>query len=115
MARARQAALDDGLSFGAHSDMEFTVRTLSEAPGLRERFPEFHRLAWPRFLHEGDGTGGLWPRIYSEFADFQFGLCDDAGTLVAVGDSILCLCYGSDGGLPPDIKEGLAPGLGVEH
>jgi len=95
--------------------MEFTVRTLSEDPGLRERFPEFHRLAWPRFLHEGDGTGGLWPRIYSEFADFQFGLCDDAGTLVAVGNSIPFICDGSTGDLPPDIKEVLERGLAVKQ
>ena len=95
--------------------MELRVRTLSEEPALRERFHDFHRQAWPRFLSEGDGTGGLFPRIYTEFADFQFGLRDDAGTLVAVGNSIPFICDGSAGDLPPDIKEILERGLAVKQ
>jgi GNAT superfamily N-acetyltransferase len=95
--------------------MEFTVRTLSEEPGLRGHFPEFHRQAWPRFLNEGDGTGGLFSRIFTDFADFQFGLFDDAGTLAAVGNSIPFICDGSTGDLPPDIKEVLERGLAVKQ
>jgi len=92
--------------------MEFTVRTLREEPGLRERFPEFHRQAWPRFVHEGNGGGALWPLI---FTDFQFGLWDDAGALVAVGNSIPLICDGSMGDLPPDIPEILERGVAVKR
>lgn len=95
--------------------MEFTVRTLAEAPGLRGRFHEFHRLAWPRFIHEGDGTGGLFGHIYTEFAEFQFGLWDEAGALAAVGNAIPFICDGSMGDLPPDIKEILERGLAVKR
>lgn len=95
--------------------MELTVRTLREEPGLRARFPDFHRVAWPRFVHEGDGTGGLFGRIYTEFADFQFGLWDAPGALVAVGNSIPFICDGSAGDLPPDIKEILERGLAVKQ
>ena len=95
--------------------MEYTVRTLTEEPGLRERFNEFHRLAWPRFIHEGDGTGSLFGHIYTEFAEFQFGLWDEAGTLAAVGNTIPFICDGSAGDLPPDIKEILERGLAVKR
>jgi GNAT superfamily N-acetyltransferase len=95
--------------------MELTVRTLGEEPGLRERFPEFHRLAWPRFLHEGNGAGPLWPRIFTDFPDFQFGLRDEAGTLVAIGNSIPLICDGSKGDLPPDVPEILERGVAVKR
>jgi GNAT superfamily N-acetyltransferase len=95
--------------------MEFTVRTLSEEPGLRERFPEFHRQAWPRFIHEGNGAGPLWPRIFTDFADFQFGLWDEVGALVAIGNSIPLICDGSMADLPPDIPEILERGVAVKR
>ena len=95
--------------------MEYTVRTLGEEPGLRGRFNEFHRLAWPRFVHEGNGAGPLWPRIFTDFPDFQFGLWDDASTLVAVGNSIPLICDGSRGDLPPDIPEILERGVAVKR
>lgn len=107
--------MDGGLSFGDYSVMELRVRTLSEEPGLRERFPEFHRLAWPRFVHEGNGAGPLWPRIFTDFADFQFGLWDESGALVAVGNSIPLICDGSNADLPPDLPEILERGVAVKR
>jgi len=53
MARLRRAALDDGRSCRHYSGTDLTARTLSEEPGLRERFSELHRRAWPRVLHGG--------------------------------------------------------------
>ncbi len=95
--------------------MDFTVRTLAEEPALAGRFPEFHRQAWPRFLHEGNGTGGLWRYIYTDFADFQFGMWDESGALVAVGNTIPFICDGSRGDLPPDIPEILERGVAVKR
>ena len=109
------SALDDGLSFGDHSDMEFSLRTLAEEPGLRPRFPEFHRVAWPRFVHEGNGAGPLWSNIFTDFADFQFGLFDGGGALVAVGNSIPLICDGSMADLPPDLPEILERGVAVKR
>jgi hypothetical protein len=90
--------------------MEFAVRAFSEERGLKERFSEFHRQAWPRFVHEGNGAGPLWPRVFTDFADFQFGLFNDTGALVAIGNSIPLICDGSMADLPPDIPELLERG-----
>src|SRR5260370_32407498 len=91
--------------------MELKVRSLSDEPALRERFNDFHRQAWPRFLWEGDGTGGLFSHLYSDFVDFQFGVWDETGTLVAVANTIPLICDGSAADLPPDIPEILQRGL----
>jgi len=107
--------VDGGLSFEDHSDMELTLRTLSEEPALRERFNEFHRQAWPRFLHEGNGAGPLWSKIYTDFADFQFGFRDETGVLVAVGNSIPLICDGSKADVPPNIPEILERGVAVKR
>ena len=95
--------------------MELKVRTLSEEAGLRDRFREFHRQAWPRFVHEGDGAGPLWSRIFTDFADFQFGLWDETGVLVAVGNSIPLICDGTKADLPPNIPEILERGVAVKR
>jgi len=107
--------MDDASSFGDHCGMELKVRTLSDEPALRPRFEEFHARAWPRFLREGDGTGGLFHRIYTDFADFQFGVWDETSTLVAVGNTIPLICDGSTADLPPDIPEILERGLAVKE
>jgi hypothetical protein len=107
--------MDGGRSFEDYSDMELTVRTLAEEPGLRARINDYHAQAWPNFVHEGNGTGGLWSRIYTDFAEFQFGLWDETGALVAVGDSIPLICDGTRGDLPPNIPEVLERGVAVKE
>ncbi len=107
--------MDSRAPFGDHPGMELKVRSLSDEPALRARFSDFHRQAWPRFLSEGDGTGGLFHRIYSDFADFQFGVWDETGALVAVGNTIPLICDGSAADLPPDITEILERGLAVKQ
>jgi len=107
--------MDGGLSFDDYSDMELTVRTLSEEPGLKQHFNEFHRQAWPRFVHEGNGAGPYWSKLYTDFADFQFGLRDETGALVAVGNSIPLICDGTKADVPPNIPEVLERGVAVKR
>ena len=96
-------------------DGPYTVRTLAEHADLEPHFTRLHALAWPRFLHEGNGTGGLWRRLFSDFRDFQFGLWDEAGALAAVGNSIPFICDGTSADLPPDIPEILQRGVDVKR
>ena len=96
-------------------DGPYTVRTLAEHAELEPHFNRFHALAWPRFVHEGNGTGGLWRRLFSDFRDFQFGLWDESGALVAVGNSIPFICDGTRADLPPNIPELLERGVAVKR
>jgi len=96
-------------------DGRYTVRTLAEQPELEPHFPRLHALAWPRFVHEGNGTGGLWGNLATDFRDFQFGLWDESGALAAVGNSIPLMCDGTRGDLPRDIPEILERGAAVRR
>ena len=96
-------------------DGRYTLRTLAEHPELEPHFPRLHAVAWPRFVHEGNGTGGLWSHLGSDFKDFQFGLWDDAGVLVAVGNSIPLICDGTRADIPRDIPEVLDRGVSVKR
>jgi len=96
-------------------DGRYTVRTLAEHAEIEPHFPRFHAAAWPRFVHEGNGAGPLWRHLFSDFKDFQFGLWDAAGVLVAVGNSIPFICDGSRADLPPDIPEVLQRGVAVKR
>lgn len=96
-------------------DGAYTVRTLAEHAQLEPHFQRFHAMAWPRFVHEGHGTGGLWGHLFSDFRDFQFGLWDEAGGLAAVGNSIPFICDGTRGDLPPDLPELLQRGVAVRR
>jgi len=96
-------------------DARYTVRTLAEEPKLEPHFSRLHALAWPRFVHEGNGTGGLWHHLASDFSEFQFGLWDEAGALAAVGNSIPLMCDGTRSDLPRDIPEILQRGVAVRR
>jgi len=96
-------------------DGGYIVRTLAERAELEPQLPRFHALAWPRFLHEGDGTGGLWGRLYKDFRSFQFGLWDDADHLVAIGNSIPLICDGTRNDLPRDVPEILERGVAAHR
>ena len=96
-------------------DGRYTVRTLAEHAELEPQFARFHAIAWPRFLHEGNGTGGLWRHLFSDFRDFQFGLWDEAGAIAAIGNSIPFICDGTRADLPPDIPEVLQRGVTVKR
>jgi len=96
-------------------DGRYTVRTLAEHAEIEPHFARFHAAAWPRFVHEGNGAGPLWRHLFSDFKDFQFGLWDAAGVLVAVGNSIPFICDGSRADLPPDIPEVLQRGVAVKR
>ena len=96
-------------------DGGYIMRTLAEHAELEPHFPRFHALAWPRFLHEGNGTGGLWRHLFEDFRSFQFGLWDDAGHLVAVGNSIPLICDGTRADLPRDMPEILERGVAAHR
>ena len=96
-------------------DGQYAVRTLAEAPELEPQFPRLHAQAWPRFVHEGNGTGGLWGHLATDFREFQFALWDETGTLAAVGNSIPLMCDGTRGDLPRDIPEILQRGVAVHR
>jgi GNAT superfamily N-acetyltransferase len=93
--------------------MTLTLHTLAERPALAAQFPSVERQVWPRFILDGHEEVGerLWPRLCGEFPGFQIAVCDDAGAVVAVGNSIPFAWDGTDAGLPSGWNTVLAAGF----
>ena len=64
--------------------MRFTTHTLAERPDLARHDRRLHLSAWPRFL-EDTALNPLFDQVARgpDFADFQLGLWDARGRVVA--------------------------------
>jgi hypothetical protein len=83
--------------------------TASERPDLIDRV-DFN--VWPTYNTKGDVASALWPRLYSEFPDFQFVLHDDAADeIVAEGHTAPLVWDGAVAELPAGIDGALEVAL----
>lgn len=90
--------------------MTAAVRTLAEAPALERAMHRLHRSAWPPFLRD-DAVRALWPRLYTDFPEFQLALHvrgGRGGRVVAVGNTVPFPWSGTRGGLPDRMDDVLA-------
>ena len=90
--------------------MTYKLYTLRQRPRLRGQFDRMHALAWPPFL-QGDSVNALWPSLYTDFPDYQIGLCDRSGDVVAIGNTIPFLWNGRASGLPARVFDVIARGI----
>ena len=90
--------------------MAYTAYTLAERPRLRPHFSRLHDVAWPPFLRD-DAVSAVWPRLYTDFPDYQIGLLDRSGTVVAVGNTIPIPWEGTSRGLPGRIVDIIERGI----
>jgi GNAT superfamily N-acetyltransferase len=97
--------------------MRVTVHTLAERPELARHNRRLHvRGAWPRFL-EDTALNPLFDEVVRgrEFAEFQLGLWDARGRVVAVGDTVPFRWDGTTGDLPHRIADVVARGIDGRH
>jgi len=90
--------------------MAYKAYTLSQRPRLRRHFRRLHSMGWPPFLRD-DAANALWPRLYADFPDYQIGLCDRTGQVVAIGNTIPFVWNGRPRGLPDRIVDIIARGI----
>ncbi|HXJ80202.1 MAG TPA: GNAT family N-acetyltransferase [Candidatus Methylomirabilis sp.] len=90
--------------------MAYSAYTLAQRPRLRSHFARLHSVAWPTFLRD-EVVNAVWPRLYSDFPDYQIGLCGRSGRVVAVGNTIPLAWDGTPRGLPNRIIDVINRGL----
>lgn len=88
--------------------MATRVVTVADRPELAEEGIPSEQV-WPEYNLHGDVVGSrLWPRLYEDLPQFQFGLYDDAaGELLAEGHTVPCWWDGSDAGLSDGVDQTL--------
>lgn len=66
----------------------FRLSTFSQRSELIEPAQRLIETLRPRFLRNCSTDNPLWRSLIIDFADFQLALCDEEGTIVAVGNTI---------------------------
>jgi hypothetical protein len=90
--------------------MIYRAYTLAERPRLRSHFSRLHDVAWPPFFRD-DAVTAVWPRLYTDFPEYQIGLFDRSGKVVAVGNTIPIPWVGTPRGLPGRIVDIIERGI----
>lgn len=83
----------------------FKAFTLRERPELEDEFERLSKEAWPRFMRQSDelGVGRYWPKLFGDFADWQFFVCDSFDRVVGCGHSVPFVWDGTPADLPESI------------
>jgi len=85
----------------------FKTFTLRERPELEDELERLAQEGWPRFMLQSDelGLGRYWPKLFSDFADWQFVVCDSFDRVVGCGHSVPFVWDGTPADLPESIAE----------
>ena len=85
----------------------FKTFTLRERPELEDEMERLAREGWPRFMRERDelGMGRYWPKLFGDFADWQFVVCDSFDRVVGCGHSVPFVWDGTPADLPESVAE----------
>lgn len=88
--------------------MQYQVHTLAERPALAAEVDRLSAQSWPRFLMHG--VRG-WDLLFDLFAQYQIMVCNDAGSLIAVGHTVPLVWDGTIDHLPATIEDIIARAL----
>ncbi len=93
----------------------FKTFTLRERPELADELERLGEESWPRFMRQRDerGVGRYWPRLFDDFADWQFLVCDSFDRVVAGGHSAPFTWDGTPTDLPDSIAGILERAVGA--
>ena len=70
-------------------EMNLTRITYAEDPSIKKTiFQEAKVPSWPEFMFHDPLAWDLWHYLQDDFAEYQFVMRDDAGTLIAVGHTL---------------------------
>ncbi|MDY7225118.1 non-ribosomal peptide synthetase [Hyalangium rubrum] len=88
-------------------DTAHRLYTLAQRPELRRPMDALHADSWPEYFLANRAVRELWPRLATEFPDYQLALVNEQGAVVGVGNAIPFAWDGSPEGLPRGWDEAL--------
>jgi hypothetical protein len=83
----------------------FKTFTLRDRPELEDEFERLSKEGWPTFMRQRDelGLGHYWPKLFGDFADWQFFVCDSFDRVVAGGHTVPFVWAGTPDDLPENV------------
>lgn len=70
------------------ADEQYHLFTVAEKPELLHAMNAGHMDAWPKYFEGSKTLTEYWPRLYSEFPTYQFGLLTSDDQLAAFGNAV---------------------------
>ncbi len=81
-------------------------------PGLAERAEDVDEDVWPEYNRHGDILNGHWPRLYTDFPEYQFLVYDDeSDELLAEGHTVPFYWDGNPDHLSNGIDDAISDGM----
>ena len=88
--------------------MSATVFRYTERPELWEDSEALSEAVWPEYNQHGEVLNRFWGRLFDDFPEFQFVLCDDQDGVLAEGHTVPCAWDGTTEGLGDGIDAMIA-------
>ncbi len=76
------------------------IYNIAERPNFADRRDDINPKSWPQFMLHDPVASRYWARLFTDFAAFQFVLCDTQDTIVAMGNSVPLVWSGTVEDLP---------------
>jgi amino acid adenylation domain-containing protein len=103
--------LADGFGRVVEGEQVLQLVTLAQRPELKAGTDRVHQQAWPEYFAAGASLQTYWPRLATEFPEFQYALLDASDEIVAVGNALPIQWDGTVDDLPGGWDDGLARGF----
>jgi GNAT superfamily N-acetyltransferase len=88
--------------------MSVKVIRYVERPELWDASEALASAVWPEYNRHGDVLNRYWDRLFEDFPDFQFVVCDEHDEVLAEGHTIPCAWDGTTEGLGDGIDAMIA-------
>jgi amino acid adenylation domain-containing protein len=89
--------------------------TLAQRPELLHPMEAAHLGSWPEFFAGDTAVRQLWPRIWTEFPEYQFALVNEADEVVAAGNAVPLRWSGEAATLPSGWSAALGQSLSADR
>ncbi|BBH51843.1 non-ribosomal peptide synthetase [Fluviispira sanaruensis] len=82
------------------NNSNYRIYTLAQRPELLRKLNIIHAQSWPKYFEGSAILVDLWPKIYSEFSEYQILIVDEKDEIAAIGNSIPIYWDGTCKNLP---------------
>ncbi len=91
------------------------IYTLAQLPDKISEVHQLNREIWPEYFNYNEASTEYWPRLFTDFLDYQIVILTEKDEIVAVGNTVPIYWNGKDENLPIGWDDGLKIGVNKEY